>query len=143
MFVLDASVTVAWILPNEVNSFTEHVLDELRRSAALVPSIWPLEVGNVILVAERRGRISEAQAAELLGRLDDLPIHTMATPLLRATQQLLMLARQHNLSVYDASYLELAMREGLPLATQDERLRAAAQGVGVQLFSPPHDTTPR
>jgi predicted nucleic acid-binding protein len=129
-FVLDASVTMAWCFNDEVTPYTETVLDRLQSASAAVPAIWPLEVVNVLLVGERRQRLTQAQTARFLELLQALPI-TVHHDL--KLDSLLALGRHHGLSAYDAAYLELAARLGLPLATQDEKLRAAATTVGVSL----------
>jgi predicted nucleic acid-binding protein len=133
-FVLDASVAVAWCFEDEATKFTEGVLDLFSTGAeALVPSIWPLEIANALLVAERRKRIALAQVAALLQRIAGLPISIMPVDAARAFEQILSVARQQELSEYDASYLELALRQGLPLATLDVALRRSARATGVPL----------
>lgn len=134
MFVLDASVLPGWLFPDEVNTYTEAVLDRLRQTGAVVPEIWPLEITNVLLVGERRNRLTETQTVQFLRFLQSLPIRQAGGSSLAGMSSVLAVARQQNLSAYDASYLELAMREGLPLATEDDRLRASAQRVGVPLL---------
>lgn len=134
-FVLDTSVTMAWCFSDEVTPSSEAVLDELRRTEAFVPSIWPLEVANVLLVAERRQRITMAQASAFAEQLAVLPISVHADSLPEALGPILATARSQQLSAYDASYLVLAMREGLPLATLDSRMRAAATQLGVSLIA--------
>ena len=133
MFVLDASVAAGWLFPDEVTEYTETVLDRLRSTGAVVPEIWALEIANILLVGERRQRQTEAQTAYLVQFLESLPITVADGGSLAAVRPVLALARQQALSAYDASYLELAMRRGLPLASQDSRLRAAAEQVGVPL----------
>ena len=101
---------------------------------AHVPSLWPLEVANALLVGERRNRITPADTARFLAILDAFPITVDDETVAHAWADTLHLARAHNLSSYDASYLELAIRLGLPLAAQDGKLKAAAEAVGVPLF---------
>jgi predicted nucleic acid-binding protein len=135
-FVLDASVAVAWCFEDESAKFTEGVLDLLSTGAeALVPSIWPLEIANALLVAEKRKRIALAQVTALLWRISGLPISVMPIEAKQAFEQILPVARQQGLSEYDAAYLELALRQGLPLATLDRELRRSAQATGVVLLS--------
>jgi len=105
------------------------------KEEALVPSLWPLEVANVLLVAERTKRLTKAQSMRLLKLLYDLPIIAENTTTERAWGEVLSLGRDYSLSSYDASYLELAMREGLPLATQDGSLKRAARKCGVPLVT--------
>lgn len=130
-FVVDSSVTMAWCFEDETDPYTEGVLDRLRETEAIVPGIWPLEVANVLLVAERRRRITEAQAVRFVQLLRALPISVEVEGLALALGAVLSIGRQHELSAYDAAYLELAARQGLPLATQDLRLREAAARMGV------------
>jgi predicted nucleic acid-binding protein len=135
-FVLDASVAVAWCFDDEATKFTEGVLDLISAGAeALVPSIWPLELANALLMAERRKRIALAKVTALLLRIAELPISVRATDAKQAFEQILPMARQQGLSQYDAAYLELAVREGLALATLDGERQRAAKAVGVELVS--------
>lgn len=131
MFVVDTSITMAWCLEDEASDVADAVLDALRDDEAAVPCIWPLEVANVLLVAERHGRLSEAQGARFLELVRALPIqvdHSVTMVEVSAT------AQRHGLTAYDASYLVLAERLGGPLATVDERLALAATRAGVRLF---------
>ena len=132
-FVLDASMTVSWVFEDESTPFTVGVLKSLETVHAIVPALWPFEVANVLSAAERRGRINAAAQAEFLERLRLLPIEIERRPAVWLAQQILPLARTYRLSAYDAAYLELAIREGLPLATLDEELRRAASAAGVAL----------
>lgn len=132
-FVLDASVTLAWCFQDEATPYTEDVLDRLRNAEALVPAIWPLEVANVLLASERQNRLTEADTAHFVELLASLPIVVEEERFIEALGFVLALGRQQGLSAYDASYLELAARRGLPLATQDGRLSLAAKRVGVPL----------
>jgi predicted nucleic acid-binding protein len=132
-FVLDASVALAWHFEDEASEYADRVLDRLRQDDALVPALWALELANGLLVAERRGRLSAADVARIQGLTPDLPISVNDLSVEDALGPVLNLARAQGLSAYDATYLELAMREGLALATQDDDLRAAAGRVGVEL----------
>ncbi len=132
MFVVDTSVVMAWCFEDEATEATEAVLDRLRDEEAVVPAIWPLEVANVLLVAERRGRLSEAQASRFLELLAQLPIDVEASA---ADMALIVAAgRRHTLSSYDASYLLTAERLGAALATLDQTLAKAAHAAGVPLL---------
>jgi predicted nucleic acid-binding protein len=135
-FVLDCSLTMAWFFEDESDPYAEAVEDSLSTASALVPALWPLEVGNALLVGERRKRTTEAKVTTFLGLLKSLPIVIDDETALRAWQECLHLARAHNISVYDASYLELTLRAGLPLASLDARLKAAATAVGVVEYKP-------
>jgi predicted nucleic acid-binding protein len=136
-FVLDASVTVAWALTDEDNAYVRQVLRSLDPTKAFVPAIWPLEVSNALLAAERRGRLSQMDIEQFLSFLWQLPIkvEVLQTEQLPAENSaILALARMYQLSVYDAAYLHLAMYHGCPLATTDAALRQAADRAGVPLF---------
>lgn len=130
-YVLDASVTFAWLFRDEADAGTDTLLDALRTHGARVPTLWWLEVANVLLVAERKGRLTAADAARFVALLERLPITIDRTTPERAANSVTALARAHRLSSYDAAYLELALREGLPLATRDKALREAAASLGV------------
>ena len=134
-FVADCSVTMAWCFENQADDFTRGVLTRLEEDEALVPAVWPLEIANAVVVAERRKKLSRAAAERFIAVLSGLPIVVAEDTHLRALAEILALAREQNLSAYDAAYLELALREGLPLATRDEALRRAARQTGAQLVS--------
>lgn len=135
--VLDASVALAWSFEDEVSPYAEYVIGSLKRTRAFVPMVWSLEIINAVLTAIRQARIQEVDATRLLWTLDRLPLDVDGeTPLDGLGQRLLGLGLTYNLSSYDASYLELAMRRGLPLATQDERLVKAATAAGVDILRP-------
>jgi predicted nucleic acid-binding protein len=132
--VLDASVPLAWCFEDESTALPERVLDVLETGTEmLTPSIWPLEVANALLMAERRKRITTAQATAFLQRISKLPILVEPISSNRAFEHILSVARQHQLTEYDAAYLELALREALPLATLDTKLRRAARTAGLTL----------
>lgn len=132
-FVLDNSVVLAWALAED-DPGAERVMDLLASGEARVPGVWPLEFANALLVAERRQRLTEAEATELREIVLSLPIRVVADTVDRVVTAVLALARAHGLSAYDASYLDLALREGLPLATLDQRLAEAALRCGVSLL---------
>lgn len=123
---------MAWCFDDEATDQTDAVLGQLRREEAAVPALWQLEVANVLLVAERRGRINEAQAARFLGLLVRLPIRIDMSP--TDTTALLAAGRRHNLSAYDAAFLVLAERLAAPLATLDVQLMEACRAAGVRLL---------
>lgn len=133
-FIVDTSVVMSWCFKDETNAFADAVLDHLSDASAIVPSIWPLEVVNVLLVAERRTRLREADSVRFLTLLSQLPIVVDQEPSDRIMTDLLGLARAHNISSYDASYLDLCMRRGLPIATLDARLMEAAKKIDVQIL---------
>ena len=134
-FVLDNSVSMAWCFKDQGGDFVETVLDSLAKGEAFVPGIWPLEVANVLSRAERRKIIKRADSVRFIDLLNNLPIEVVQDSQ-RVFGEILDLSREHGLSSYDASYLDLAMRNGLPLVTLDEKLRKVAQRVGVVLFDP-------
>lgn len=134
-FVLDNSVLVAWVLDDE-SGYADSVGESLATGEAVVPSLWPLEFSNVLLAAERRGRLNEAEVGRIRDHVLGLPIEVSADHPQRVLTEVLALARLHDLTVYDASYLDLAMRLGLPLASLDKRLVEAARRSGVPLFDP-------
>src|SRR5664279_5028102 len=129
--VVDTSVTMAWCFEDEATHGTDSVLDRLRDDEAVVPALWQLEVTNVLLVAERRERITEAQSARFLDLLLQLPIQVDMSQ--TDPKAVLAIGRRHRLSAYDAAYLLLAERTDAPLATLDRRLSAAAKAAGVEL----------
>ena len=131
IFVLDCSVAVAWLFEDEATPDTDALLDQLAGDTALAPLHWRLEVGNVLAQAERRGRITPAQAAASVAFVSSLPIDIDAETDRRALREVLALARSADLTTYDAAYLELALRRGVPLATQDKALVRAARGLKV------------
>jgi predicted nucleic acid-binding protein len=135
-FVMDCSVNLAWYFKDEANPYADSVARRFPAVHAVVPVIWPLEVANAVLMGERRKRSTEAQATKWLSYLGSLPILVDDETNARAWSDLLGMARSHDLSAYDAAYLELAVRRGLPLATLDGKLKAAAATVGVPVFKP-------
>lgn len=133
-FVIDNSVVMAWFFEDEASDYTVSVLESLTKYDCIVPSIWPLEVANTLLVGERRGRTTEAKATRFITLLNSLPIQIDLETTKHALLDTLQLARENHLSSYDAAYLELAMREGVPIATQDKALKKAAKKCGVKLI---------
>lgn len=133
-FVLDCSMTMAWILPDQSTPGTAQLRDSLVERTCVVPGLWPVEVANVLLVATRHGRIPERTWPALAERIGRLPIETDSETGARALTDALRLAREHDLTAYDAVYLELALRRRLPLATLDGELAAAARRSGVAVL---------
>lgn len=131
---MHASVAMTWCYPDEHSAYAYRVLDALEHAQAVVPSLWAIEVANGLVVGERRHRLAAADIARFLELLSGLPIETDLETASRALGDTRSLARSHDLSAYDATYLELAMREGLPLATLDKHLKKAARNVGVKVF---------
>ncbi|MBK8909523.1 MAG: type II toxin-antitoxin system VapC family toxin [Rhodospirillales bacterium] len=129
--VLDCSVAVAWCFEDEASPETDAILQRVRDDGALVPALWHLELGNVLIQAERCGRLSAADTSARLEPIAVLPIVTDHEGPARALRQVLALARAEHLTTYDAAYLELALRSALPLATKDRALAAAARRCGL------------
>lgn len=137
-FVLDSSVAMRWLMANtrpEDSAYAGQVLDALVAGQALVPSLWALEAANVIAKAESKGWVTEARSQAFLALLARLNIADDKATVTQALGETLSLARRYKLSACDAAYLELAMRSGLPLATLDADLAAAATAAGVLLFA--------
>ena len=134
-FVIDNSVVMTWCFKDETSQYADHILDRLEVSDGFVPSIWPLEVCNVLLVAEHKKRIGEADSTRFIALLAELTIIVEQEPPERMLKEIFALARKHKLSSYDASYLNLAMRKGLPIATLDNNLLAAAKRSKVPILS--------
>jgi predicted nucleic acid-binding protein len=126
-FVLDSSVTLAWLLPDENSSAIDALADRLTEAPAVVPSIWYLEVSNALLMSVHRKRLSRSDMSRLLDAATALPIEADPTPIEERLTAIVALAQRHALTTYDAVYLDLAQRRMLPLATLDTRLREAAQ----------------
>lgn len=132
--VIDASVALSWAFEDEADALSDRVLDALADGVAVVPAVWPLEVSNALVTAQRRGRITPADTARFLSLIGRLPVQVEAVEL-ASMASLVDAAREHSLSAYDASYLVLAMSLGVPLATRDAALQKAATAAGVELFS--------
>jgi predicted nucleic acid-binding protein len=126
-FVMDASVILAWILPDEINERADAIVLSLTTTSAVAPVIWPMEIRNALLVAERRKRIEPATTEELLAILGTRRV-TIDSGI--DFDKAMAFSRTHRLTIYDAAYLELATRRRLPLATLDTRLAAAAAAEG-------------
>jgi predicted nucleic acid-binding protein len=137
-FVLDASVAISWCFPDdptEDTPYSRRILNELAVNDAIVPGIWAFEIANSIFVSNsKRKRITELQIKEYLDLLKALPIRVEPQNLW-ATVDLQSLARRRDLAAYDVAYLDLALRTGLPLATSDRFLSAAAAAEGVTVLS--------
>ena len=136
-FVLDTSVTMRWLLVTEkieAQNYAEEVMATLALVDALVPNLWHLEVCNVVARSERRGDVDAGQSEGFLAQLENLPIYVDPLTANQVFSRTLGLARHYSLSSYDAAYLELAIREGLPLATLDDALAKAAKKANVTLY---------
>jgi len=136
-FVIDASAALAWCFADEATEATNALLTRLRSNEeAVEPAHWPVEIANALIVAARRKRISPEDVRRLLEDLEALPIRIDPPSRSLVRAGVLSLAEQFQLTAYDAAYLELAMRQGLPLATRDQALREASRAAGVVLLEP-------
>ncbi len=135
-FILDSSVTMAWYFKDEANAYANAVRRALSGARAVVPALWPLEVANILVLGERRRRSTEAEASKWLRYLQVLPILVDSETAVCAWSDILHVARSYDLSAYDAAYLELAIRLGLPLASLDDQLKATAASAGVAEYRP-------
>ncbi|WP_342268285.1 type II toxin-antitoxin system VapC family toxin [Candidatus Tisiphia endosymbiont of Empis tessellata] len=131
-FVLDSSIILSWFMPDEIASLD--LLKKTVKEGAIVPTIWLLETGNVLLCAERAKRITVTQRKQAMYILKDIPIKIDQTRLEHAWFETMELAEYHGLTLYDASYLELALHYNLPLATSDNLLKRASQAGGIVII---------
>lgn len=133
-FVLDASIALSWGFSDEKTPFADRLLERLDTETALVPTIWPLEIGNILILSERRKRISYASMIQFLTLLGHLRIEVDNETSTRAFHEITSLAYSEKLTSYDAAYLELAMRRGIPLATKDSELSRVAKQLGISVI---------
>lgn len=133
-FVLDSSLTIAWFVPDERSTPTQALLERAGEDGAVVPDFWRMEIGNALILATRRKRLTASQRADALRHLTSLPIDVDSETSLHAWDATLQLAERFRLTLYDACYLELAQRRKLPLATLNKELRAAGRALGVPLL---------
>ncbi len=131
MLVVDASIALTWCFEDEVTEATEAIGTRVDSEGAVVPDLWRLEVANALMLAERRGRLKRSNMEQRLELLAALPIAIDADTAIRAWTDTLLLARAERLTLYDAAYLELAIRRDVELATLDRDLRRAARKMGV------------
>jgi len=133
--VIDSSAALSWCFEDEATPESDLLFERVRNEGAVVPGLWHLEVANVLLQAEKRGRISPGDLAMRLELIAELPIATDTETATRAWREILALARTEGLTTYDAAYLELAMRRALPLQTKDGALIGAAERCRVTVSS--------
>jgi predicted nucleic acid-binding protein len=133
-FVLDCSVTLSWLLPDERGAATDKLFDALERTTAVAPAIWPYEVANALLVAQRRARIGDDDLLRVRRALAVLPIEVETVASDHVLNAVSEVGRQLDITCYDAAYVELATRRRLPLATLDARLRKACAAVRVEVL---------
>ncbi len=130
-FVVDNSVTVAWSVSSQADRYSRLLLERARREDIYAPHVWPLEFLNTLRMLERRARLLAHQVDGIVARISKMRIRVETV--LADNRTLIEISRRHDLSIYDASYLELAQRRGLPLATRDTPLQRAARTAGVVL----------
>jgi predicted nucleic acid-binding protein len=135
-FVLDCSVAISWCLVDEDNDYANAVLALMTDAEAFVPEIFTLEIANTLLVAERRNRMTSTQTASAINLIQSLPIFIDSQTSAKALGATLNLGKEQELASYDAAYLELAIRLGLPLVTLDDRLAKSAKRCSVLLLNP-------
>jgi len=133
-FVLDSSVALAWYLPRQQTPRTDALMHRMADEGALATALWPIEVANVLLIYERRGQLTAADRASAIAFYNSAPVALDDQTQARAWGKAFDLALAHKLTVYDAGYLELALRAGLPLATLDSALVHAATALGVPVL---------
>jgi predicted nucleic acid-binding protein len=133
--VIDASVALAWCFPDEGSGYAEAVLVALEGHSILVPSLWPIEITNALLVAERRKRVKEPEVHRFVELLAGLRVVIASQSVTESVSNILPLAREYGLSAYDAAYLDLALRHSAPLATLDHSLQKAGRKAGIEIFA--------
>jgi predicted nucleic acid-binding protein len=133
-FVLDTSVALTWVFKDEAAPETDVLEIEAKNHGAIIPWLWYFELGNALLVAEKRNRIKKEGVKLHLEIIGMLSLTTESEMSIRSLEKIMSLARDHQLTVYDAAYLELALRHGIPLATKDKDLRAAARELKIPVL---------
>lgn len=133
-FVLDSSIALCWCFEDEATDATRELLDHLQEDTAAVPNLWHLEIANVLALSERRRRITAAEIAQFIALLTTLDLEVDGEAASLAFTRILDLSRERRLTCYDAAYLELAMRLGVPLASKDSDLCDAAERLGVSVL---------
>jgi predicted nucleic acid-binding protein len=132
--VVDASVALAWCFPDEASDYADGVLVALEGHTILVPALWSIEITNAVLIAERRKRIKQAEIRRFVELLDGLTVIIDSQSVTESVSNILPLAREYGLSAYDAAYLDVAVRQGVPLATLDSALQKAGRKAGIEIF---------
>lgn len=133
--VIDASVALAWCFQDEASHYADDVLVALEGHAMLIPALWPIEITNALLVAERRKRVKESAIRRFVELLEGLTIVMASQSITESVSNILPLAREYSLSAYDATYLHVALRHTAPLATLDNSLQKAGRKAGIEIFS--------
>jgi len=133
--VIDASVALAWCFPDEASDYADDVLVALEGHSILVPTLWPIEITNALLVAERRKRIKQSGIRQFVELLNGLTVVMASQSVTESVSNILPLAREYSLSAYDAAYLDVAVRHSAPLATLDNNLQKAGRKAGIEIFN--------
>ncbi len=131
--VVDASTALAWCFPDEASEYADGILVSLEKKTMLVPAVWGLEITNAFLVGERKKRLTQPDIKLFLSLIESLSFIEDVQSVGKSVRNVFPLAREYGLTAYDASYLELAIRHGVPLATLDGKLRNAAKQAGVKV----------
>ncbi len=131
--VVDSSIALSWCFEDERTQAAVDVLRHIEQHGAIAPSLWPLEIQNALLMAERRKRVDQAKRHQLMGLMQALPVMLDTDTASQSWTFTMHLAERFRLTSYDAAYLELAQRRNLPLATLDQELRTAALVLGVSI----------
>jgi predicted nucleic acid-binding protein len=132
--VIDASVALAWCFPDEASDYADSVLLALGTGTAMVPSLWSVEITNALLVGQRRKRIQQPEVRRFVELLKGLDIVEDGQPFAETMSNILPIAREYDLSAYDAAYLDMSIRHGVPLATLDAALQKAGRAAGIKIF---------
>jgi predicted nucleic acid-binding protein len=132
--VIDASVALAWCFPDEASDYADSLLLAIENQTVIVPSIWAVEVTNALVVGEKRKRIRPPEIRRFVELLKSLSVVEDRQPFADNVSNVLPLAREYDLSAYDASYLDVAVRHGIPLATLDSVLQKACTLAGIKIF---------
>ena len=133
--VIDASVTLAWCFPDEASDYADGILLAMEGHAILVPALWSVEITNAVLTAERRKRIKQPEIRRFVELLDGLTVIVDSQSVTENVNNILPIGREYGLSAYDAAYLDVAIRHGVPLATLDSALQKAGRKAGIEIFS--------
>jgi len=132
--VIDASVALAWCFPDEANEYADTVLLAVESQSIIVPAIWAVEITNALVVGERRKRIRQPEVRRFVELMNGLSVVEDRQPFSDTVSNVLPLSREYDLSAYDAAYLDVANRHGMPLATLDAALRKACTMAGINVF---------
>jgi predicted nucleic acid-binding protein len=131
---IDASVALAWCFPDEASNYADSVLLALENQTVIVPTIWAVEITNALLVGERRKRIRQPEIRRFVDLLKGLSVVEERQKFAETVSNVLPLAREYDLSAYDAAYLDVAIRHEIPLATLDAAMQKACTAAGIEIF---------